>query len=452
MENKGEFRAQHARLHFIGIGGVGMYSLARLAMNEGYRISGSDLTSSTYTENLSSLGAEIFYTHAKEHIDGAEAVVYSHAIAEDNPELRAAMMSGVGIYSRAELLGLFMKSFECRIGISGSHGKSTTSAMVYHILSHLGKAPTAAIGAPVLSGMPFAQGSTDLLVYEACEYKDSFLKLFPSVVAITNIELDHTDYFSDINDIKHSFLMCINRAEACAVINLDDENSSSLIPLINAPTVTYGFSDNAEIRARISSFCENGIKYTLFKNNSYCGEYFLPTLATFNITNALCAISAVYAACGASVGECAAALESFSGIARRMELVGRVDGRDIIYDYAHHPTEIRAVIDALKLKYERLTVIFTPHTYTRTRDMWDDFVSALTLADSLIITDIYPAREEPIDGICSERLAAAVGQSALYAPDTDAASIALSFDSSAIAVMGAGNNERVVSALLKKFP
>ena len=450
MENKCEICDSRRRLHFIGIGGVGMYSLARLAKNIGYTVTGSDLAKSPYTESLSALGVKIFYSHAKENVDGAWGIVYSLAVSTDNPELSAALNSGAQIYSRAELFGLLMKKYATRIGVSGSHGKSTTTAMVYHILKHLGLSATAAVGAPISDGLPFCDGSDELLVYEACEYKDSFLKLFPSVVALTNIELDHTDYFSCLDDIKHSFLACVNRAEKFAVINIDDENSASLLPFIKTGVVSYGFSENASVRASIASFCDDGIKYTLIKNNSYCGEYFLKTLGVYNLSNALCAIATVSELLGVPAGYCGAALESFSGVSRRTELLGRLLGRDVIYDYAHHPTEIRAVIDALKLKYRTLTVIFIPHTYTRTRDLWDDFVRALSLADRIVITDIFPAREAPINGISAKRLANAIGESAVYANAVSAVDIALSSDTCAIAVMGAGNADVLLRSLYEK--
>lgn len=450
MENNGTICDRKRRVHFIGVGGVGMYALARLALEFGYNISGSDTSPSLYTENLISLGAKIFYTHSESNIpDGVSEVVYSLAIAHDNPELTSARKRDIPTFSRAEFLGNLMKSYAHPIGVSGSHGKSTTTAMIYHILSKLGKNPTALVGAPLCGGMPYAGGGRDILVYEGCEYRDSFLKFHPSVVAVTNIELDHTDYFSSLDDIKHSFLMCINRAEKLAVINIDDENSASLMPLIDVKTVTYGFSDGADIKGSLSSFGSDGIKYKLTQNNIYKGEYSLNTLGTFNISNALCAIGAA-SSLGIPVSDCAAALEDFPGVGRRMELVGNTCGKDIIYDYAHHPTEIRAVIDALKLRYRTLCVIFKPHTYTRTRDMWDEFVSALSLADRVIVTDIFPAREEPIKGITSARLAEFIGENALYASDLVAPEIALQSQSSAVVVMGAGNNDAVLSALLKK--
>ena len=450
MENNGVFCDRKGGIHFVGIGGVGMYSLARLAMGLGISVSGSDLSENGYTRSLASLGARIFYTHSEKNItEGVRELVYSLAIAQDNPELTAAAKMGIPVRTRAEKLGELMRSYAFPIGVSGSHGKSTTTAMIYHILAKLGKNPTALIGAPLRGGVPFADGGKDILVYEACEYKDSFLKFFPSVVAITNIELDHTDYFSSLNDIKHSFLMCINRAERLAVINIDDENSSSLLPLIDVDTLTYGFSEKADVRASLSSFRNEKIKYKLIHKNSCLGEYSLRVPGVFNISNALCAICAA-SSLGIPLSDCAQALADFSGIGRRMELVGNVGTKAVIYDYAHHPTEIRAVIDALKLTYRTLTVIFKPHTYTRTRDMWDEFASALSLADSVIITDIFPAREEPIEGVSSQRLAAHIGESAVYATDLDAPLIALSGQSRAIVVMGAGNNDKVLAGLLEK--
>lgn len=449
MRNTQVFDIPPRKVHYIGIGGVGMYSLARLSLLKGSEVSGSDISSNVYTKSLSSMGVKIFNSHSEGNLSGVDEVVYSLAISENNPELLYAKKNRIPTFTRAEYMGKLMKPFKKRIGVSGSHGKSTTTAMLYHIYKTLGFSPTVIAGAPIDGDLPFVSGGEDLLIYEACEYRDSFLKFSPSVVAVTNIELDHTDYFGSLEDIKHSFLMCINRAERYAAINADDENTSSLLPLIDTPTVTYGTSERAALRAEITSFLALGIKYTLRLNNIYSGEYTLSLDGGFNLSNALCAI-ATASGDGIPVGESARALESFHGIARRMEYIGSCLGKDIIYDYAHHPTEIRSVINALKLRYRSLTVIFKPHTYSRTKDMWEDFSSALSLADNVIVTDIFPAREEPIAHITSQRLADRIGECALYSEDCDAADIALGLGGEAIVIMGAGNNDTVLDAMRKK--
>lgn len=442
-------RGKGGRVHFIGVGGVGMYSLARLAIERGCAVSGSDESDSTLLKDLSSRGAVVYQGSDAAALSDADAVVYSLAIPDSDAELSFARERGLRLYTRAEYLGELMREFDTSVAVCGSHGKSTVTAMIGHILSAAGKNPTVSVGAPLSDGMPYKSGGSELLVLEACEYRDSFLKLYPDVVCATSLELDHTDYFPDLDSIKRSFLRFINRAERAAVINADDENLAALLPLTDAEVITVGTSPSAHIRYSINGFSDSGITYSIFKNNIPCGLFTLSLLGAFNISNAAIAIAAA-TALGVSAEEGGRALESFPGVGRRIELVGRVRGSDIIYDYAHHPTEIRAVIDALKLKYSSLCVIFKPHTYTRTRDLWFDFADALSLADRLILTDIYPAREAPIDGITSERLALAVGERAVYATDRDAAKIALESGCAAIVLMGAGNLDEAMGELLKK--
>ncbi len=448
FDEKGKW-ARMNNIHFIGVGGVGMYSLAKLSLAMGKSVSGSDREENPYTRDLSRAGAAIHKGHEKENVYGAGDVVYTLAINDENPELVYAREHGLKIYTRAEYMGEIMKSYENRIGISGSHGKSTTTAMAAHIFDSLGYSPTIAAGAPLSHGMPCKIGGREHFIYEACEYRDSFLKFFPSAVAVTNIELDHTDYFRDIDDIRHSFLMCINRAENFAVLNADDENVASLFPLVDVKMITYGAKETANYRYSLVSFEKDGIRYKLFKNNKNIGEFYSRLHGVFNISNAVCAIT-LAAEHGIAPMEAGRALEDFRGIDRRMELVGSCRGMDVIYDYAHHPTEIREVINALKLKYPHITVIFKPHTYTRTRDMWDDFASALSLADNVIITDIYPAREAPIEGITEPRLAEAVGSSAIYIDDENAAELAAYISADAVVLMGAGANEKILKNLLTK--
>ena len=437
------------RIHFIGVGGVGMYSLARLAIEGGASVSGSDRANGRLLEDLASRGAFVYSGSDIGAITDVDEVVYSLAVAEDDAELKFARESEKIVLSRAEYLGKIMQGYREKIGVCGSHGKSTVSAMVSHILSAVGKDPTSSIGAPLGDGLPFRAGGREMLVFEACEYRDSFLKLYPDTVCATNLELDHTDYFKDLDAMKRSFLMFMNRAEERVILNEDDADLSSLIPLIDPEIVRVGTSTTARYRYLPNDFSNDGITYSFFKDNILKGRFRLPLIGDFNLTNAALAI-ATAAELGVSVEECGSSLESFRGIGRRMEKIGAVGKSDIIYDYAHHPTEIRAVIDALRLKYGSVCVIFKPHTYTRTRDLWWDFVSALSLADVALITDIYAAREAPIDGITAERLAEAIGEGAAAVPDREAARIALGYGFGAIAIMGAGDNSAVLRAIFPK--
>ncbi|MBR5242193.1 MAG: UDP-N-acetylmuramate--L-alanine ligase [Clostridia bacterium] len=442
--------SKNARLHFIGIGGVGMYSLARLALKAGAVVSGSERSESDLAEELRGRGCKIYIGHSAENITpDIDAVVYSHAIGRENPELSMARDLGISTYSRSELLGLVMKQYENRIGISGTHGKSTVCAMLAHILKTAGLSPTVACGAPIVGKLPFLDGGEEHFVYEACEYRDSFLDFYPTSVVITNIELDHTDYFPTLEEYKGSFLRCINRAEKSCILNVDDPNIRALLPLIETEAVTVGTSASADFSYSPYSFLEDGIIYSLSRNNKLLGRFKLKLAGEFNLMNAALAIAAV-SEYGVDPKEAATALESFAGVRRRCELVGAYGGRAVYYDYAHHPTEIRAVINALRARSGALTVIFTPHTYTRTRDLWQDFISALSLADFVILTDIFAAREEPVPNITSKRLAEAIGDRAFYSDVQSISGILNTYTYGDIVVMGAGENTEILSILVSK--
>ena len=438
------------RLHFIGIGGVGMYSLARLGLKAGASVSGSERSESVLTCDLRARGCEISIGQGAENIStDIDAVVYTHAIGRDDPELSAARNLGISTYSRSELLGLVMKQYESRIGVSGTHGKSTVCAMVTHILKTAGVSPTVACGAPVEDSLPYLDGGEEFFVYEACEYRDSFLDFYPTSVIVTNIELDHTDYFSSLEEYKGSFLRCINRAERSCILNTDDPNIRALLPLVEGKVITVGTSSTADFSYSPYSFLDDGIIYSLFQNNKLLGRFKSGLVGEFNLMNATLAIATV-SEYGVDPKEAATALESFRGVSRRCELVGAYGSRAIYYDYAHHPTEIRAVINALRARSGALTVIFTPHTYSRTRDLWGDFISALSLADFVILTDIFAAREEPIPNITSKRLAEAIGERAFYSDSDGIRGILDARALGDIVVMGAGENREILSSLLTK--
>ena len=356
---------------------------------------------------------------------------------------------GIRTYSRSELLGLVMKQYGKRIGISGTHGKSTVCAMVAHIFKEVGLAPTVACGAPIDGRLPFLDGGEEYFIYEACEYRDAFLDLYPTSVVVTNIDLDHTDYFSSIEEYKGSFLKCINRAESVSVLNIDDPNIRALLPLVEVDTVTVGTADTADFSYTPYSFLDDGIIYSLFQNNKLMGRFKMGLVGEFNLANAALAI-ATASAHGIDPKAAAEALESFRGVKRRCEPLGSYGGRTVYYDYAHHPTEIRAVINALRACSGALTVIFTPHTYTRTRDLWDGFISALSLADFVIITDIFAAREAPIENVTSKRLAEAIGDRAFYSDIPGISAILSRYTYGNIVVMGAGENTEILSLLLSK--
>ena len=437
------------KIHFVGIGGVSMYSLARLANNLGATVSGSDRDSSPRTDILSSLGIEISIGHRAENIDGARLVVYSHAIDEDNPELSYARGHNIPTVSRAEYLGAMMLEYKGRIGISGSHGKSTTTAMLDAIFANAGATPTTLSGADLPMGDPLRLGSSDLLIFEACEYRDSFLRFTPTVAIGLNLELDHTDYFSDIEALRSSFLRAFNRAEDLVILSGDDPNFKKIIPKISTKVITFGRSMGNTYRYDVTGFCEGNFAFDLYKFENKIGSFALHLPGAFNVHNATAAIATAIEL-GIDIDMIYEAVSAFRGIPRRLELIGKVFGRDVYYDYAHHPTEIGASITALRgLNCGEITVVFKPHTYSRTKSLWNEMCSSLALADYVILTDIYAAREEPISGITSENLARDIGEMAAYVQDNEAAEYILENTRGAIVLMGAGDLTEIKNQLIR---
>lgn len=437
------------KIHFIGIGGVSMYSLARIANLFGATVSGSDREASPRTDSLASLGIEIFIGHRAENVDGANLVVYSHAIDEDNPELVYARGHNIPTVSRAEYLGAMMLEYKWRIGVSGSHGKSTTTAMLDAIFTHSGAMPTTLSGADLPTGDPMRLGSSDLLIYEACEYRDSFLRFTPTVSIGLNLDLDHTDYFPDIEALRNSFLRAFNRAEDLVILSGDDPNFKKIIPKISTKVITFGRSRGNTYRYDITGFCEGNFSFDLYKFENKIGSFKLHLPGAFNLHNATAAI-ATATELGIDIDLIHEAVSAFRGIPRRLELIGRVFGRDVYYDYAHHPTEIGASITALRGLYcGEITVVFKPHTYSRTKSLWNEMCRSLSLADHVVLTDIYAAREEPIPGITSENLARDIGGMAAYLQDNEAAEYILKHTRGAIVLMGAGDLTEIKNQLIR---
>ncbi len=439
-----------SRLHFIGIGGVSMYSLSRLAASRGAIVSGSDREESKYTASLRSLGSEVFIGHNGVNALNKDLVIYSHAISEDNPELIAAKEKEITAVNRAEFLGAFMTEYNKRVGVSGTHGKSTTVAMLDFIFAYAKLNHTTLSGAALLTGEPFRMGGTDLLLYEGCEYKDSFLKFSPTYMLALNLEYDHPDYFKDINALKDSFKKAFLRSEN-VILNLDDENLKTLVRETKAksPLITFGQGERADYRYRIISFEPGGCRFSLEHNGEEIAIFETRIPGAYNVTNA--AAAAVTALMmGVAKEDVFAALSAFSGIDSRLQYLGNIWGKDIYRDYAHHPTEIRAALNALKIHSgDTVTVVFKPHTYSRTKAFFEDFKMALSLADNIIITDIYPAREAPIPGITAERLAYEIGSKAVYSADEEVKDIINNLEDGAVVLMGAGDMEKIKAEILR---
>ncbi len=393
-------------IHFVGVGGVGMSGIAEILLNLGFRVSGSDLKESGATKRLESLGARICLGHSKENIGTAEVVVFTSAASWDNPELVAAREAMIPVIPRAEMLAELMR-MQTSIAVAGMHGKTTTTSMIATILGAAGLDPTVIIGGKLDTlggGAKLGQG--DLLVAEADESDRSFLKLYPTIALITNLDMEHVDSYNSMDDVRAVFLEFINRIPfyGYAIVCIDDPEVQNLIPKIEKRFLTYGMASQAAVRGRNPSFEGGFSKFTVFLEENELGQVKLPMPGAHNIQDALAAI-AVAEVFQIPFNVIQEALESFQGVQRRFTLKGRAAGVTVIDDYGHHPTEIKAVLSAARqIAPKRIAALFQPHRYTRTHGLFNEFVTAFHDADLLYITDIYPAGEKPIENITAESL------------------------------------------------
>ena len=434
-------------IHFIGILGSGMYPLARLLGERGYKISGSD---DAAREGIYQDAGGITVTRPDRCLDkDIDMVVYSLAIDEENPQIQSAKSRGVMLVSRAQLLGALMSLYDVRVSVSGSHGKSTVTALIDHILASSGNAHTTVCGAKLSTGESFLDEGGRIILAEACEYKDSFLRLCPTHQLITSVELDHTDYFESIDRIMASFLCAARKAEYI-LVNVDDTNAAVIADKIRSEKrntlLTYGRNETADYR--ICDIKRKGDK-TDFTVLSEGRKFNLTTslIGVFNLYNITAAV-AMSDMLGIDKYEIEKATASFRPIDRRMTLISEINDVPVYYDYAHHPSEIHALVDALKERYGTVTLIFRPHTYSRTQSLWQGFIDELGRADFTVLLDIYPAREKPIDGISSQRLASFI-KNAVYSDKSDAVELALSHRSDVIALVGAGEVEDIKRKLIE---
>ncbi|MDD7143262.1 MAG: UDP-N-acetylmuramate--L-alanine ligase [bacterium] len=414
-------------VHFIGIGGISMSGLAEILMKEGFTVSGSDNKESSLTDHLTDKGAVIFYGQkASNIIDGINVVVYTAAIHEDNEEFMEAKRQGLPMLSRAELLGQLMTNYDTPISVSGTHGKTTTTSMLSHIFLAGDMDPTISVGG-ILKAIHgnIRVGSSGLFVTEACEYTNSFLHFFPKISVILNIDADHLDFFKDLDDIRHSFRLFAELLpeDGTLVINGDIENLSYITDGLACRVVTFGREASLDYSASDIQYDEQGnASFDLIRHGIPSGHVTLSVGGEHNVYNALSAI-AVADLLGVSAETIQEGLLSFHGTDRRFEYKGEFNGITVIDDYAHHPTEIEATLkSAAHYPHRELWCIFQPHTYTRTKALFDEFAQALSHTDHLILADIYAARETDTLGISSEQLAraaASYGCDAIYLPSFD---------------------------------
>ena len=401
------------KIHFIGVGGAGMSALARILLDKGYEVSGSDAHESPITKMLEELGAVIGYPQKAENIpEDTDIVVMTAAIHEDNPELVEARRRGLKVETRADFLGQIMKGYDMPVAVAGTHGKTTTTAMISRILLEAECDPTISIGGVLRDiGGNFRVGSRKYFVMEACEYTNSYHSFYPRIGIILNVEADHLDFFKDLDDIASSFhrFAALIPEDGTLIINRDTAKYDVVTDHLACGIITYSLNGDADYTAEDVHFNENGCaSFVCLERGKPIGNFRLCIPGMHSVSNSL-AVIALSRKLGLSPEIIAQGIADFHGADRRFERKGTAFGATIIDDYAHHPTEIRAVITAARqMPHKKLWVVFQPHTYTRTKALLPDFADALSLADHIVLSDIYAAREVNTVGISSEDLRAEI--------------------------------------------
>lgn len=449
-----------SHVHFIGIGGISMSGLAAILLKEGFVVSGSDSHESELTDRLQAAGARIAYQQATENItDGIDVVVYTAAIHPSNPEYAAAVAKKIPLLTRAQLLGQMMKNYKIPICVSGTHGKTTTTSMAAHILMAADMDPTISVGGilPLIKGN-YRIGSNDTFLMEACEYTNSFLSFFPKISIILDIDADHLDFFKDLDDIRHSFRKFAELLpdDGVLIINADDPACKMITKGLTCKIITYSMSNKGEYTADLVTYDKRGNASfrALYKGNPI-GNFSLQVPGQHNVSNALAAI-ALARELGIDAATIENGFESFHGTNRRFEYKGKMKcGATVIDDYAHHPTEIKATLHtAERVPHETIWCVFQPHTYTRTKALLPQFAEALSIADHVVLADIYAARELDIYGVSSRDLQAEIqklGTDCDYFPSFEEIEDFLRAnvkDGDLVITMGAGNIVQVGEDLI----
>ncbi len=440
---------QFQRVHFVGIGGAGMSGIAEVLLNLGYTVSGSDLKRSAVTDRLSSLGARVFEGHRAEQVHGAHVVVTSTAVRDDNPEVLEARRLAVPVIPRAEMLAELMR-MKYGVAVAGSHGKTTTTSMVALVLDRGGLDPTVVVGGRLnVLGSGARLGRGDFMVVEADESDRSFLKLSPTLAVVTNIDREHLETYRDLRDIQDAFVGFVNKLPfyGAAIVCADDAPVREVIPRLERRVLTYGLAPDAHASATDLQATGFASRYVATWRGKPLGGVEIAVPGVHNVLNSLAAL-AVGLDLGIPFEKVAQGLSAFTGVDRRFQVRGEEDGLLVIDDYGHHPTEIRATLEALRARAgpARIVVLFQPHRFTRTRALWDEFCRAFERADVVRITDIYAASEDPIEGISAEGLARSLAQrghgDAAYAGDLTAATRRLAGElrrGDVLLTLGAGN-------------
>ncbi len=394
-------------IFFVGIGGIGMSGIAELLHNLAFNISGSDLNENENVRRLKNTGVKVHIGHHPNNINGYDALVYSSAIPKENSEIVRARQKGIPVIKRAEMLGELLNVKETSIAVGGTHGKTTTSSMIGALLNSAKMDPTLVVGGLVHKfNSNSALGDGEVIVAEADEFDRSFLALKPTINVVTNIELEHTDCYKDLPELQKAFIQFCKSVPFYgeSIVCVDSPAVREILPFIERPMTTYGRSRDAAYRARKIRFNENKSTYIVSYRKECLGEINLNVPGEHNVMNSLAAVT-LGLEMGLSFTEIQRGIRSYSGVRRRFDIKGIHNNIMVVDDYAHHPTEVKATIQAARNGWnKRIIAVFQPHLYSRTRDFYKEFASALLLADYVILTDIYPAREKPIPNISSEMI------------------------------------------------
>ena len=451
------------KVHFVGIGGIGMSGIAELLINLGFEVTGSDMKTTNITENLQKHGAVIHEGHKPENVNDSDVLVYSSAVQVDNPELQRAKDKQIPIIRRAEMLSELLKLKQTSIAVGGTHGKTTTTSMMGAVLTEALLDPTLVVGGVVKSlDVNALLGQGDVIVAEADEFDKSFLQLTPTYAIITNIDTDHMDCYDSEEDLLNAFAQYANATPfyGAVVACVDEPLIKRILPDISRPVITYGFSGDAEFQAERRLYREVRSTFVVKHQGKKLGEVEMMVPGAHNIKNAL-AVIALGTEMNIDFNTISNGLKQFSGVKRRFEIKGIFDDVMVVDDYAHHPTEVSATLRAIKNGWDRrLVAVFQPHLYSRTQDLYENFARSFLISDVLLVTDVYPAREEPIAGVTGElitNMAKSIGHENVYWVEDKkrlvAAMKALVEPGDLVITMGAGDIWRICdkyAAILEK--
>lgn len=456
MQNIDTLLKKVRRIHFIGIGGSGMCPLAEILHSEGYQLSGSDNNPGDTLERIKALGIPVFMGQRAENIGDAEMVVYTAALLPDNPELVAAKESGVPTFERAELFGAISRLYRHCIGVCGTHGKTTTTSMLTQMLLEAQLDPSAVIGGKLPKiGANGRVGKSDLFVCEACEFKDTFLSLSPSVAVILNIDEDHLDYFKTLENLIHSFHRFADMATDAVIYNGDDANTLKALEGVGEKTkITFGFSEeNDWYAANLSTVRGAFYAFDAVHGGKVLGRVTLAVPGKHNVLNALAALAAaVYA--GADFNAVRRGLEAFGGAGRRFENLGTYRGITFVDDYAHHPAELRVTLEAaMQMDFRRVWAVFQPFTYSRTYMLMDDFAEVLRIPDKCVLTEIMGSREVNTYGVRTEQLAAKIPGSVWFNTFDEVADhvLANAGDGDLVLTLGCGDIYKAAKLMVRRL-